>query len=475
MERSASVATGVPQLDFILGGGIVQNSLMLIGGVAGSGKTVLAAQITCAAADRDERVLFITAFSEPHSKLITNLQSFQFFNQNHIGGKIKLLNLQHQLSTSLEEAADTIVREVREHKARLVVLDGIQGILVTSTTRAAPHQFLYDLSAKLNLLNVTTLVTYDLPSITEGTRSELTAVDGVIALNQELLGDQVLRTLQVVKQRGANPLLGRHTFTLTDAGVTCYPRQESVTIAKDILPTAARLGFGIPVLDAMLEGGLNEGSSTIMAGAEGIGKTLLTLHYVMQGMADNQTAMFISFTETPQQLIAKGKLFNLDLQAAIDSGNLLIRYYAPVELNPDIVAYDIRALVTEHSIHRLVIDGIIDIERPLTERGRAASFFASLVTFFRSHEVTACITLEVDPIIGRDLSFAGKNLSALADNILFLEHVEVNHEQLFSLIVLKMRYSAHDRAPHTYIIDRSGINLSQAPLVAPYTFSRRKE
>jgi circadian clock protein KaiC len=175
MERSASVATGVPQLDLILGGGVVQNSLMLIGGVAGSGKTVLAAQIASAAADRDERILFITAFSEPHGKLITNLQGFQFFNQNHIGGKIKLLNLQHQLSTSLEEAADTIVREVREHKARLVVLDGIQGILVTSNTRSAPHQFLYDLSAKLNLLNVTTIVTYDLPSINEATRSELTA------------------------------------------------------------------------------------------------------------------------------------------------------------------------------------------------------------------------------------------------------------------------------------------------------------
>jgi KaiC/GvpD/RAD55 family RecA-like ATPase len=110
----------------------------------------------------------------------------------------------------------------------------------------------------------------------------------------------------------------------------------------------------------------------------------------------------------------------------------------------------------------------------LIERGRAASFFASLVTFFRSQQITALITLEIDPIIGRDLSFAGKDLSALADNILFLEHVEVEKQQIFSLIVLKMRYSSHDRLPHTYVIDSTGINLAPAPLVGAYGFSRRK-
>ena len=474
MERSASVATGVPQLDLILGGGVVQNSLLLIGGVAGSGKTVLAAQIACAAADRDERVLFVTAFSEPHNKLITNLQSFRFFSQSHIGGRIKLLNLQHQLSTSLDEAADTIVREAREHKARIVVLDGIQGILITANSRSAPHQFLYDLSAKLNLLNVTTLVTYDLSSIIDANRSELTAVDGVIALNQEMVGDQVIRTLQVVKQRGANPLLGKHSFTLTDEGVICYPRQESVITVKDIALSDQRVSLGIAALDTMVEGGVNQGTSTIVAGAEGIGKTLIALHYVLAGAAKNEPALLITFSETPQQLIAKAKRFGMDLQSAVDAGSLILRYYPPVELNADIVALEIRALIAEKKIQRLVIDGIGDMERPLMDRGRASSFFASLVTFFRIQQVTALITLEIDPIIGRDLSFAGKNLSALADNIFFLEHVDVNAQQLFSLIVLKMRYSAHDRLPHTYTIDSTGINLSATPLDGDYTFSRRK-
>lgn len=474
MERPASVATGVPQLDLILGGGVVQNSLLLIGGVAGSGKTVLAAQIACAAADRDERVLFVTAFSEPHNKLITNLQSFRFFKQNQIGGRIKLLNLQHQLSTSLDEAADTIVREAREHKARIVVLDGIQGILTTANSRSAPHQFLYDLSAKLNLLNVTTLVTYDLSSIVDANRSELTAVDGVIALNQELIGDQVVRTLQVVKQRGANPLLGKHSFTLTDEGVICYPRQEAVTSAEDIPLSDQRVSMGVAALDSMIGGGVNQGTSTIVAGAEGIGKTLIALHYVTASIAKNEPALLITFSESPQQVVAKAKLFGMDLQSAIDAGNLILRYHPPVELNADVVALEIRQLIAEKKIRRLVIDGIGDIERPLMDRGRAASFFASLVTFFRTQQVTALITLEIDPIIGRDLSFAGKSLSALADNIFFLEHVDIGDQQLFSLIVLKMRYSSHDRRPHSYTIDSTGINLSQSPLDGDYTFSRRK-
>ncbi|HEX6288665.1 MAG TPA: ATPase domain-containing protein [Herpetosiphonaceae bacterium] len=474
MERPASVATGVPQLDLILGGGVVQNSLILIGGVAGSGKTVLAAQIACAAADRDERVLFVTAFSEPHNKLIANLQGFRFFNQNHIGGRIKLLNLQHQLSTSLEEAADTIVREAREHKARLVVLDGIQGILVTSNRPAAPHQFLYDLSAKLNLLNVTTVVTYDLSAVADATRPELTAVDGVIALNQELIGDRAIRTIQVVKQRGANPLLGRHTFTLTDEGVICYPRQETMTQVKDVAPGAERMPFGISALDTMLEGGPQQGTSTIVAGAEGTGKTVLGLQYAMHGVARNERALLISFNETAQQLVAKGRLFGLGIQAALDSENLLIRSYPLVELNPDAVAQEIRLLVESASIQRLIIDSIGDLERQLVERQRAGDFFASLVTFLRNHQLTTCITVEIDPIIGRDLSFAGKSLAALSDNVIFLEHVEVNDQQLFALTVLKMRYSGHDRLPHSYNIDSTGINLAPTPLVGAYSFTRRK-
>ncbi|PLS79340.1 MAG: KaiA-binding protein [Chloroflexi bacterium] len=460
MEQSAFLATGVPQLDLILGGGIVERSLLLIAGLAGSGKTVLAAQIAFAAAHREERVLFVTAFSEPHDKLISNLHHFQFFEPNMIGERIKLLNLQHQLSASVAEAGETIVREARAHRAQLVVLDGFQGVSVTSQTSLAPHQFLYDLNAKLSLLGITSVITYNYAPTLEGSRPELTAVDGIVWLAQELMGDQAVRMLQVVKQRGANPLLGRHSFKLDNSGLVCYPRQEAVTTPKDVPPGNERATFGIAELDAMLRGGLTQGTNTIIAGAEGVGKTLLSLKFVMQGIANGERAIIITFNETAQQLVAKGARFGLDLQAAIDQGQLRIQYYPVAELNADMVAQELRDAVTTTQIQRLVIDGLYEIELPLIKNERAHGFFASLITFLRSQQITTCITLEIDPLIGRELSFVGKTFSALAENVLLMRRSEVKSQFLSTIDVLKMRFSAHDRTLHEYTIEDNGFRIS---------------
>lgn len=458
MDRPVSIATGVSQLDLILGGGIVQGSLLMITGMPGSGKTVLAAQIASTAADRGERVLFITAFSEPHSKLISNLRTLDFFKQEYIGERINLLNLQHPLLTGLNEAADTLVREAREHKAQMIVLDGLQGMLMAATNPLLPHQFLFDLSIKLSLLNITAVITYDLPVLEDAARSELTAVDGIIVLNQELVGEQAIRTLQVVKQRGVSPLLGRHTFTINGTGLVCYPRQEALSMNADVVLGPERATFGVAALDTMLSGGLHYGTTTILAGAEGVGKSLLCLHFCMQGISAGGTALFVTFHETPQQLIAKGQALGIDLQPSIDAGQLIIQHYSSAEINPDMVAYQLREAIMEKNVQRLAIDGINEIERPLVERQRAYSFFAALVAFLRSQRTTTCVTLEIDPLVGRELSLAGQNLSALSDNIILLERAESGTAR-HTITVLKMRFSPHEYNAHPYTIGANGIHV----------------
>ncbi len=474
MEQSTYIDTGVPQLDQILGGGIVRHSLLLIAGLAGAGKTVLACQIAFAAAHRGERVLFVTAFSEPHDKLISNLRHFEFFDQNMIGDRIKLLNLQHQLATSADEARETIVREARAQRAKLVVLDGFQAVSVSSETPQTPHVFLYDLNAKLSLLGITTVITYNVAHDGDTSRPELTAVDGIISLSQELAGDQAIRVLQVVKQRGANPLLGRHSIKIDNSGIVCYPRQEAITIPQDIAPTDDRVSFGVPALDAMLNGGLNGGTNTVIAGAEGVGKTLLGLHYVMQGISRGESAMFITLHETAQQLIMKGRQFGFALQPALDSGLLRIRHYSVAELNVDMVAQELRDAVNLRRIERLVIDGLYDIELPLLQTKRAHGYFASLITFLRNNQISTCITLEIDPLIGRELSFAGKTFSALAENVVLMRRSEINGQLVGSVGVIKMRFSSHDRLFHEYTIEPTGLQVAQETITAHATSRRRR-
>ncbi len=474
MEQSVFIATGVPRLDLILGGGIVRNSLLLIAGLPGSGKTVLAAQIAFAAALRGERVLFVTAFSEPHSKLISNLRTFSFFDQSQIGDRIKLLNLQHQLTTSVDEAGETIVREVRAHRAKLVVLDGFQSVGSASDVSLAPHRFLYDLNAKLSLLNVASVVTYNhAPNIDE-TRPELTAVDGIIVLLQELIGDQAVRVLQVVKQRGSNPLLGKHSFTINNAGIHCVPRQETLALTAERSISVERVSSGIDVLDTMLDGGINQGTNAIIAGAEGVGKTLLGLYFVMNAVAQGERAIFITVHETAQQLVTKAQPFGFDIPSALASGNLQIHHYFAADLNPDAVVQHLRETLAEIGPCRVVIDGLHEIEVALARSNRTMAFFAALIALLHSHQATSYFLLEVDPLVGRELSFVGTAFSALADNVLLMRRTEVLDELVHSLVVLKMRFGKPDRKFHLYTIDDNALSISpNATSTSPAKRTRR--
>lgn len=464
MESAAFIATGIPQLDLILGGGIVPNSVLLIVGPSGSGKTILTSQIACAMAARNERVILITTFSNPHNKLITNLRRYQFFNPDYIGERIQLFNLQHQLMTSPDEAATTIVHEAREQQAQYVLIDNFQNfqsMYAASDDVSTLHQASYDLSAKLNMLGVTTVMGYELPSTAGIDRPEFAVVDTVLMLAQEVQDGQVVRTLRVIKHRGMKPLLGQHTFTISNTGLTFYPRQETLAEVHDVPVSPARLPFGIPMLDQVLDGGLNQGTSTLLAGVEGVGKTALGLQYAMHGVDNGNTALFITFYETPQQLIAKAQAIGLDIAAAIRSERLLISYYLPVELNPDRIGWDLRDAVVRHDLQRVVIDGVDELERLLIKCGRGTGFWASLLAFLRRHQTTTCMTTNTMLDSQCEPAYGGAHLFELVDNLLVLRRIATNDRYTRSLSVLKMRFSNHDYANHPYTIGAGGFSFDE--------------
>jgi circadian clock protein KaiC len=293
-------------------------------------------------------------------------------------------------------------------------------------------------------------------------RSELTAVDGIVALSQELVGDHGIRLLQVIKQRGADPLIGRHSFQIDSAGIRCFPRQEALAAPGEKPLEDRRLRFGIAELDEMLGGGLSYSTNTIIAGATGVGKTVLSLHYALEGAATGERTLLVTFHENATQLAYKGRLVGLDVQGALDSGTLQIRHYSVADLNVDLVAQELRESVAAGSVERLVVDGLNEIEIPLLETMRAHGFFASLIAFLRTSGITACFTLEVDPLIGRELSFVGKGFASLASNVLLLRHTEVGGRLVRTIGVLKMRFSLHDQRFHPYSITAEGLRISRA-------------
>jgi circadian clock protein KaiC len=459
MEPPASIATRVPQLDLILGGGIVPSSLVLIVGPPGSGKTVLASQIGFAMAERGERVVFITTFSNPHNKLINSLQRFQFFNPDYVGERIKLINLQHQLMISLDEAESTIVREAREHKAKYVILDSFQGVRVVTQDASASHQFLYELSTKLNMLGVTTLVTYEPASALETHRPEFMAVDAVLMVSQDWEESQVTRRLRVIKHRGMNPLSGYHSFAIKDTGLVCFPRQESLPAAPDVAVPSTRVSFGVPVLDQVLHGGLIQGTSTLIAGPAGAGKTVLSMHFAFHGLQNDEIVLWIGSGETFQQLLAKGRGLGMDFQAAYDSGHFLMHSTVHASINPDEIAQEVRHAVGSQNVRRVIIDGFDALDQSLVQSERSSSFWRSLFAFLRSHEVTTCVTTHYDPEYYRQCSNDHTNVCTLPDNVLVLQLNNTSGVMTRSLAVQKMRFSNHEDALCRYTIGSNGFAL----------------
>jgi circadian clock protein KaiC len=290
-----------------------------------------------------------------------------------------------------------------------------------------------------------------------------THADGLIDVRQELIGSRRVRTLQVVKLRGANHLGGRHEFTIGPDGITVFPRLEAALGDTDhgAEPDETRIGTGVPSLDAMLGGGLLPGSSTLLMGTPGAGKTLTGLHLVVAGARRGERGLIAGFHERPQRLIRAAARIGLDLAGAVDSGLVRILWRPPLELSPDAWAWALLDVVAEHRPTRLIVDAITDIERRIPGPDRPPDFIAALTSELRGAGVTALFNAELSTLIGPELRVPLPAVSVALDNMILLRYVEL-HARLERLIsILKVRESAFDPAIRGFVISDQGIAIGE--------------
>jgi circadian clock protein KaiC len=448
----ALLETGIPNLDRVLGGGIRRRSTVMVIGAPGTGKTIMAQQLVFHAAGRGAVTLYLTGYSETHAKLLEHNRSLRFFDPERIGREIQFGSLTDLLREGAEATEAAIVSTARTQQATLVVLDGfrsMRGILAHDEEIA---HFLYSLGAKLAVLGATTLVLVEGDPDEPGRYPELTVCDAILALRRERQGTRYRRVLDVVKVRGAAYLGGMHPFILDASGLTLYPRFESVVVPLEPAWHGGRAGFGLPEVDALLGGGLTVGTTTLVAGSPGVGKTLLGLHFVAAGVRANEPALFLGFMENTVQLREKARMFGLDLVAAEAAGLARLVVLPGYDLEADRAADLLRREVEQRGVRRVVIDSAADLERGMADDTRKAEFFSALVAYLRGHDVTTYITLDLNTIVGPALEFIGTPLSVLAENLLVMRYTEHRGRLRRLLLVLKMRYSDYDRTVHEYTI-----------------------
>ncbi|HZU75765.1 MAG TPA: ATPase domain-containing protein [Dehalococcoidia bacterium] len=453
----ARVSTGVSGLDEVVGGGVLRGALVFLVGAPGVGKTVLAEQMAFHAAAGGGTVLYFTTLSEPHTKLISNVRAFAFFDEALIGERIQFLNLEQTLRQGPPETADAIVEMARDQRAALVVLDGFRSVADFADQPVRVREFLYRLAARLAVVGAVCLVTFEGDPFDTALYPELATADVILGMWHEARQVSRSRHLAVLKARGSAPLPGAHSFVIAPDGVRCFPLPESLPAPRAAAPGDGRAAFDIPGLDALLDGGLTAASSTVLAGSLGSGKTTLALAWLLAGARRREAGLYFGFYESEQQLVERAAVFGYNLTSALQDRSVTVRVRTPIGLDGNQLAAEIRGAVEARRIRRLVIDTGRELERSVAPE-RAESYLTALMAYLRGAGVTALVAKDTGTAVGEELDFAGSPDAALAENVILLRRLEGGSARRI-VQVLKMRFSNFDAAPHELRLESGGISV----------------
>lgn len=332
-----------------------------------------------------------------------------------IGQSITLLSLIGLLQSDPENTIREVVRAIRQSKAKLVVIDGFRGITDLIGTPQQMRHFLQTLGTQMAYLGVNLLITYKSNPDDYSLYPELTVADAIIVLHHNLHGLRHQRHLEVRKIRGQQSLSGLHSYRITPDGIVVYPRLETLVSTEQAhgLLAQQRLSVGVPGIDQLIGGGLNRGTTTLIAGSFGTGKTLLGLHFLQAGLAAGETVLFVTLEETVEQLTAFSAQFGLDLVTPLASGQLLVIRRPAVELDVSELATTLMAELVTHRVERVVIEGLSLLQKALGQQGRSEDYLAALVEILRSRQITTMVTLTIPRLLGREIDFSNTPFAML--------------------------------------------------------------
>lgn len=457
------LATGVPGLDEVLGGGLPEFSFNLIAGPPGCGKTTLAHQMMFALATPMRPALYFTVLGEPPLKMLRYQQQFEFFDNESINGSIRYVNLADDTQAGdLNQVLRRIVAEVEKHDPALVFVDSFRSVVLASETQVNPNnnlpQFVQQLGMLMTSWQATTFLIGEYFTETD-TNPVFTVADGLIWLRQSVLRNSMVRKMEIMKMRGQPTLPGLHTFRIGKAGIKVFAPADRVIAAHPAelrVTEGSRLLMGVPRLDQMLGGGLPRGYSLLVAGPSGSGKSILAASFLTEGARNGETGVIAVFEQRPNRLRSRAitELIERDQVGLVDSH--------AADLSIDEVVLLLMDEIRRLKASRVVIDSLSGFELALapTFREDFRESLSRLVSALTSIGVTVLMTSELEDRY-TDLRFSPYGTAFLTDAIIVQRYIEVESRLRRVMAVVKVRASAHSDQLREFTIDDTGIRIGE--------------
>jgi circadian clock protein KaiC len=448
--------SGDAKLDSVLGGGLPGNSITVVAGAPGSGKTILAHQYVFENATQESPALYLTTVSEPFDKVLRYGQTLTFFDTRVVGRTVFYEDLGSTLaSRGLTAALDRIDALTKERRPGMIVIDSFTAFRDFAADDAEFRRFLHALAGRLSAFPATSfwIGEYDGEDLLG--KPEFTVADAILHLSARRMSERELREFEVRKLRGSDFLMGRHAYRLSNAGVDVFPRlADPAQEGPYDSDGGKRISSGIEALDKMLANGYWPGASTLIAGPSGCGKTLVGLHFIFGGARLGEPGLIATLQENPPQLERVVRSFGWSLEEdAVD-----VMYRSPVDIYIDQWFHELLERVERGGIRRVLIDSLDDLGFTTQDEVRFREYMYSLVQRCARNHVSLMMTLEV-PDLSRITHLSDFNISHLADNVVLLQYVWSGSQVKRALTVLKARASPLEPTVREFKILPDGIVL----------------